>query len=229
MATFEANKGSQIPADLAMLNGARLVASSETEEGKPWAESRLKQITGGDAITARFMRQNFFTFKPKFKLVVVGNHKPVLKVVDDAMKRRFNIIPFVLTPENPDADLEEKLRAEYPAILRWMIDGCLDWQKHKLQRPQVVQEATNEYFDDQNIFAQWLEEHCEVDKGNRFLSSPGSMLFKSWSSYAKSSGEEAGSLKSFSQTLQRDGFIRKPTKIGVYYEFIRLRSQSDNE
>jgi putative DNA primase/helicase len=132
MDTFTASKGDKHPTDLAMLRGARLVTASETEEGRAWAEARIKQITGGDPITARFMRQDFFTFVPQFKLTIVGNHQPVLKNVDDAARRRFNIVPFTRKPSHPDPQLEEKLRAEYPAILRWMVDGCLDWQKHGL-------------------------------------------------------------------------------------------------
>ena len=120
-----------------------MVTASETEEGRAWAESRIKELTGNERpISARFMRQDFFEYWPTFKLVFVGNHKPVLRNVDDAARRRFNIIPFTHKPENPDKELKDKLRAEYPAILRWMIDGCLDWQKNGLVRPAVVKEAT---------------------------------------------------------------------------------------
>src|SRR5919206_392582 len=94
MDTFTAAKGERHPTDLAMLQGARSVLASETEEGRAWAESRIKQMTGGDPITARFMRQDFFTYQPQFKLTIIGNHEPVLRSVDDAMRRRFNIIPF---------------------------------------------------------------------------------------------------------------------------------------
>ena len=94
MDTFVASKSDRHPTDLAGLRGARLVAASETEEGRAWAEAKIKAITGGDPISARFMRQDFFTYRPQFKLVIVGNHKPVLKNVDDAAERRFNIIPF---------------------------------------------------------------------------------------------------------------------------------------
>lgn len=98
METFTAAKGSSHPADLAMLRGARLVTASETDEGAGWAEARIKQMTGGDPISARFMRQNFFTYQPQFTLIIVGNHKPALRSIDDAMRRRFNIIPFTNTP-----------------------------------------------------------------------------------------------------------------------------------
>ena len=98
MDTFTASRGDKHPTDLAMLRGARLVTASETEEGKAWAEARIKSLTGGDAISARFMRQDFFEFKPAFKLCIIGNHKPVLQNVDDAARRRFNIIPFTRKP-----------------------------------------------------------------------------------------------------------------------------------
>lgn len=98
MDTFTASHGDKHPTDLAMLRGARLVTASETEEGRPWAESRIKQLTGGDKIAARFMRQDFFEFVPQFKLTIVGNHKPVLHNVDEAARRRFNIVPFMLKP-----------------------------------------------------------------------------------------------------------------------------------
>ena len=141
MDTFTASGNDRHPTDLAMLKGARLVSVSETEEGRAWAESRIKQLTGGDKISARFMRQDFFEYLPQFKLLIAGNHKPVLRNVDDAARRRFNIIPFIHKPVTPDRQLEQKLRTEYPAILRWMIDGCLDWRMHGLIKPKVVRQA----------------------------------------------------------------------------------------
>lgn len=227
MATFEKQSNNGIPADLAMLNGARLVTASETEEGKPWAEARIKQMTGGDPITARFMRQNFFTFTPRFKLLIVGNHKPVLSSVDDAMRRRFNIIPFTIKPASPDKQLEEKLQAEWPAILRWMIDGCLDWQANGLVRPKSVEEATNEYFLEQNVLQQWIDEACEVDRENPHLSESASQLFGSWSRFMVKMGENKPTMKTFSQSLSREGFPKKATKLGKFFHCIRLKQQYD--
>jgi putative DNA primase/helicase len=163
MDTFTASYGTKHPTDMAMLRGARLVTASETEEGQRWDEQRIKQLTGGDEITAHFMRQDNFTFMPQLKLTIVGNHKPELKNVDDASKRRFNIVPFVVKPAKPDHRLEEKLRAEWPSILRWMIEGCLDWQRNGLVRPQIVVDATKEYFENQDIFPIWLSEQCVME------------------------------------------------------------------
>lgn len=160
MDTFTASQGDKHPTDLAMLRGARLVTATETEEGRAWAEARIKQMTGGDPITARFMRQDFFTFRPQFKLTIVGNHKPVLRNVDDAARRRFNIVPFTRKPTKPDRELEAKLRAEWPGILAWMIQGCLDWQSDGLAAPDAVAEATAEYFEAQDTMGQWVTERC---------------------------------------------------------------------
>lgn len=203
MDTFTASKTPQHPTDLAMLNGARMVCASETEEGRAWAESRIKQLTGGDKITARFMRQDFFTFKPQFKLIIIGNHQPILNNVDDAARRRFNIIPFIHTPANPDHELEVKIRAEYPAILRWMIEGCLDWQTNGLVRPESVQAATKAYFEDQDLFGQWLDECCVVGKREWATTT---QLFESWASFAELNGEKSGSAKGFSATMVKRGF-----------------------
>jgi len=167
MDTFTASHSDKHPTDLAKLRGARLVTASETEEGRAWAESRIKQMTGGDRISARFMRQDFFEYDPQFKLTIIGNHKPVLRNVDDAAKRRFLIVPFEKKPKVPDLNLEEKLLAEAPAILQWMISGCLDWQVNGLVKPPIVVTATDEYFADQDLFAQWLGEACECDPGNK--------------------------------------------------------------
>jgi putative DNA primase/helicase len=95
MDTFTSSKFNAHPTDLAMLKGARMVTASETEEGRAWAEARIKVLTGGDPITARFMRQDFFTYKPQFKLLFAGNHQPTLHGVDVAMRRRFNMLPFI--------------------------------------------------------------------------------------------------------------------------------------
>ena len=121
MDTFTATHTDRHPTDMAMLRGARLVTAQETEEGRRWAESRIKALTGGDPITARFMRQDFFTYRPQFKLFVAGNHKPSLRNIDDAIRRRLHLIPFTFKPARPDRDLPDKLKAEWPAILTWAI------------------------------------------------------------------------------------------------------------
>jgi putative DNA primase/helicase len=210
METFTASRLERHPTELAMLRGARLVTASETERGKPWAEARIKQMTGGDAIRARFMRQDFFEFLPQLKLTIVGNHEPILGNVDEAAKRRFNIVPFTRKPERPDTGLSQKLRSEYPAILRWMLDGCLDWRSDGLVRPEAITKATAEYFDNQDLLGQWLAEKCEVAIGSATKWTAFADLLASWSVYAKAAGEEPASRKSFSGLLRQRGL--KPDK-----------------
>jgi putative DNA primase/helicase len=206
MDAFTASSSDKHPTDLAMLRGARLVTASETEDGRAWAESRVKQMTGGDRISARFMRQDFFEFTPQFKLTIVGNHKPVLRNVDEAARRRFLIVPFEHKPENPDRELEQKLLTEAPGILQWMIKGCLDWRAKGLVKPASVLAATEEYFSDQDLFEHWLEEECHSTVGNINVSETSSALFKSWRDYALSAGNLPGTQQSFKDQMTRHGF-----------------------
>ncbi|MEO1018337.1 MAG: phage/plasmid primase, P4 family [Pseudomonadota bacterium] len=227
MNTFTASRGDRHSADLAMLRGARLVTASETEEGQAWAESRIKQLTGGDPISANFMRGNYFTYQPQFKLVIAGNHKPALRNVDDAARRRFHLVPFVVKPKQVDKKLEQNLRDEWPAILRWMIDGCLDWQADEsLGMPQSVRRETEGYFEDQDIVGQWLDDCCEVDAmpireatQTRCLSEK---LFLSFSEFCRRAGEPEGTNKALSAELMRRGFIKKRTSKGVDFVGIRI-------
>jgi putative DNA primase/helicase len=205
MDTFTASQGDKHPTDLAMLAGARLVMTTETEEGRAWAEARIKALTGGDPITARFMRRDFFTFTPAFKLTISGNHKPALRNVDDAARRRFNVVPFLHKPATPDRELGDKLKAEWPSILRWLIEGCLAWQRDGLQRPQAVLDATAEYFAEQDLLGQWLEECCEqaVEHGES-----NALLFASWRNFAVGRAEEPRTSKWLGTALERHGFRR---------------------
>ena len=112
MDSFVASSFDKHPTDLAMLEGSRLVTANETETGRKWATARIKSLSGGDPISARFMRQDFFTYIPTFKLLFVGNHAPNLEVVDEAMLRRFHVVPFDVKPKAKDLDLPNKLAAE---------------------------------------------------------------------------------------------------------------------
>ena len=152
MTTFTASNTDQHPTDLAMLRGVRCVVAYETEEGRHWAASRLKMMTGGDPIAARFMRQDFFVYLPQFKLLILGNHKPALHGIDKAIRRRLHFIPFVVTipPDERDPHLTDRLRAEYPAILRWMLIGCAVWHREGLNPPDTVTAATEAYLSNED-------------------------------------------------------------------------------
>jgi putative DNA primase/helicase len=225
MDTFTASRNERHPTDLAMLRGARLVTASETEEGRAWAESRIKQLTGGDTISARFMRQDFFEYVPQFKLMIVGNHKPVLQNVDDAARRRFSIVPFVLKPKVPDRELEKRLKQEAEGILQWMIAGCLDWQANGLEQPASVRAATDQYFNDQDVFGQWLQEDCDVALGNDKIWDTSLNLFEGWTEFATKAGEAPGKQRAFAEALRRRGFekYRVPGKGTAAYKFVRVR------
>lgn len=199
--TFTASAAERHPTDLAGLRGARLVTAVETEEGRRWAESKIKSLTGGDRISARFMRQDFFEFTPIFKLIVAGNHKPGLRSVDEAIRRRFHLIPFAITipPEERDQNLGELLQAEWPGILAWAIDGCIEWGERGLGPPAAVHEATAAYLESEDGLAAWMEEAGASDP-DAWEST--TALYGSYKAWAERSGEYSGSLKKFSQRLE---------------------------
>ena len=205
--TFTASKSDHHPTDLAMLRGARLVTAQETEEGRAWAEGRIKALTGGDPITARFMRQDFFTFNPQFKLFIAGNHKPGLRNVDEAIRRRLNLVPFAvkIPSERRDPLLAEKLRQEWSGILRWMIDGCLDWLEMRLTAPKCVSEATEDYLEGEDSLGIWLKERTITKAG---IYAEAGELFKDWKAWAILAGEEPGTLKRFIQSIEGKGFVK---------------------
>ena len=202
METFTRSLHEQHSTEIAMLDGPRLITSSETEEGKRWAEARIKALTGGDPITARFMRQDNFTFRPRFKLIIIGNHMPALGSVDDAMRRRFRLIPFNNKPAKVDYQLEEKLKAEWPGILRWMIDGCIQWQMDGLAAPEAIKTATDRYFEDQDVLKQWLEERCE--RADHMVEDS-VLAFADWQRFAEQNNEYVGTKKTLTARLQKVG------------------------
>jgi hypothetical protein len=191
------------------------------EEGRAWAEAKIKQMTGGDVIKARFMRQDNFEFLPKFKLFLIGNNQPNLKQVDNAHWRRFNIVPFIYKPPRIDFDLEEKkLKPEWPAIFRWFIEGCLKWQKTGLKRPQVVIEATEEYFAEQDLLKQWVDECCDLKPT---LWDKTANLFESYSKWMVARGELPGTQTRLTQALKKKYRLPKHPDTSVRGQGIRVR------
>lgn len=215
------SKTDRHPTEIARLRGIRLAVGSEIENGRTWAESKIKALTGGDRLQGRFMRQDFFEFQPQFKLLVVGNNKPSLRGVDEAIRRRLHLVPFTVTipDDERDPDLPEKLRDEWPAILRSMIDGCLAWQRGGLDPPEVVLEATDEYLDAEDAIAVWIDECCERDPNAWEQSTD---LYRSWKRWAEASGEFVGSKKRFSRELQKHGFERMRKRDGRGYVGLKL-------
>ena len=206
---FIASNNEHHPTDLAGLRGARLVTAVETEDGRRWAESKLKALTGGDRIAARFMRQDFFEFTPQFKLLIAGNHKPGLRTVDEAMRRRFNLLPFSVTipPQERDAELGEELRSEWGGILQWAVSGCLEWQREGLNPPATVRDATAAYLANEDSVGRWLEERCVADRRHWTLSG---ILFDDWRAWCTQAGERGVAKKVCARS--RNARIRSGTK-----------------
>jgi putative DNA primase/helicase len=205
-----ASKSDRHPTEVAGLRSIRMAIATEVEEGRAWDTARIKALTGGDSITARGMRQDYFDFPPKFKLVIAGNNKPAIVKVDEAIRRRFYILPFSVKIDAPDLDFREKLKKEWPGILAWMIDGCLIWQKQGLSAPRSVSEATSEYLCEQDIVGRWIEENCDLKPS---VKTPVGELFQSWQDWCAKTHEQPGSIRAFGAALtERPGISR--TQLG---------------
>uniref|UniRef100_UPI001D0ED14F DNA primase family protein n=1 Tax=Candidatus Magnetaquicoccus inordinatus TaxID=2496818 RepID=UPI001D0ED14F len=198
--------GAGIPNDLAGLVAARYVAGSEVEEGSQLYEARLKEWTGGDTVTARFLHREFFEFRPQFKLWLAGNYKPIIKGTDKGIWRRFHLIPFtaVIRPDEIDKKLPSKLKAELSGILRWAVEGCLMWQSEGLLPPAAVQEATAEYRAESDLIGLFLEERTRPAPGAEFSTKAVYAAYKLW---AESGGLRPISSMSFSRKLKDKGVL----------------------
>lgn len=200
-------RGERHPTELATLHGRRVVVAQETDEGRRLNESRVKALTGGDRITARFMRGDFFEFVPSHTLLIATNNKPRLRHVDEAIRARLHLVPFTVTipAEKRDPNLSMKLREEWGGILQWMIDGCLEYQSNGLQPPERVRDASAEYFEQEDELSDWIASHCVRD-ASAWASADD--LFNSWVRYCKAAGLAPGHKIALGQRLESAGFQR---------------------
>ena len=210
-----ATQGERHPAELVVLRGLRLAIASETEENRRWAEARVKTLTGGDAISARGMRENFASFAPTHKLVVVGNHRPVVRGNDLGIWRRLRLVPFTVTiPEDKiDKHLPEKLRAEGPGILRWLVEGCLAWQRDGLQPPAAVVEATGAYRSEMDTVGIFLAD-CYVVTRSSSHKVANAEIRARYEQWCKDTGERPLSARALALRLQDHGVQAYRTKYG---------------
>lgn len=202
-----AKQGDSHPTELADLYGIRLAINSETDEGRRWDESLLKQTTGGDRIRARRMRQDFWEFSPTHKFWIAGNHKPRIRGQDEGIWRRIHLIPFQVTfqKDKQDPQLESILASEAMGILAWAVKGCTAWQREGLNPPSLVVEATAGYRKEQDVLGSFFDE-CAILGDTHSISS--STLLDGYSKWL-GKGKQAPTPNSFATMMEAKGFIKK--------------------
>lgn len=212
--------GNGINSDIARLKGARMVTTVEPNEGVRLNEGLIKQLTGDDAVTARKLYGNEFEFKPEFKLWMATNHKPIIRGTDDGIWRRIHMIPFTvqIPVDKVDRQLKSKLEREYPAILRWAVEGCLLWQREGLKQPRAVLDMTREYRREMDVISGFLDDRCEVGEG---FSAKSSELYAAYSAWCESNTEFKMSNTKFSVEMEKR-FSKVAKKTGKYFLGLKL-------
>src|SRR5215216_3351005 len=202
-----AKRSDGVPNDVARLKGARFVSASETEEGRRLAESRIKDLTGQDTITSRFMKAEWFDFAPTHKLWLSTNHKPEIRGTDVAIWRRIRLVPWTVTipPAEQDKKLPIALRHELAGILAWVVRGCLQWWCEGLQAPDEVHKATGEYRAEMDVLAGFLAECCELDTGHWEYAKD---LYECYKRWCDENGERPEPQRKFGGRLGERGFQR---------------------
>jgi putative DNA primase/helicase len=185
--TFELNQSSATN-DVAALDGLRFVTASETSETKRINEARVKAITGGDPVTARFLFGEFFTYRPTYKVWLAMNHRPGITGTDEGIWRRIRLIPFdVSFLGREDKTLAQELEAERQGILAWAVQGALKWQAGGLTEPAAVLAATEAYRRESDLLAQFLDD-CTIQKAGARVKAGD--LYKAYTAWCKDNNEK---------------------------------------
>lgn len=203
--TLMARDRSGVPNDVARLAGARLVVARETDESQRLAEATVKDLTGGDKITARYLHQEFFDFHPEFKLWMYGNHKPLVRGTDEGIWRRIRLIPFSVTipSEEQDKDFTKKLKNELPGILNWALEGYAKWRKSGLGEPRIVREATQEYRTEMDMIGEFISDCFNIGLNETVTSG---LLNEHWKAWCEDMGERAMPQRVLGLRLKERGF-----------------------
>ena len=222
-------KNDNVNTDIARLSKARFVTSSEPNEGFRFDEGLIKQLTGGDKVTARFLYAEEFEYTPKFKIWVSTNHKSIIRGTDDGIWRRLVLIPFdVQIPEEKvDKDLKYKLLREAPAILNWMAEGAYMWMQEGLAMPEKLKEAVQKYRNEMDTLGQFIEDCCKVDKNSSEKVSNLHQAYKTWSNDNLTSTKVLG-MKSFSQKME-ERFVKESRRDANYFIGIEIDNKKSFE
>jgi P4 family phage/plasmid primase-like protien len=204
--TLLVKRAGGVPNDVARLKGARFVTASETEEGRRLAESLVKDLTGQDTISARFMWAEWFDFKPTHALHLSTNHKPEIRGTDAAIWRRIRLIPWAVTipAAEQDKKLSEKLRGELPGVLAWIVRGCTEWLREGLKAPEEVRQATRAYRAEMDVLAAFLADCCQRGEDEEAFAGE---LWGAWKRWCEETGERVGTQKRFGGQLAERGFL----------------------
>lgn len=211
--------------DLARLNNSRLATAVEVGMGKRFDEALVKQLTGGDQVTARFLYREFFEYRPQFKLVIAANHKPEIRGVDHGIWRRIHLIPFDVTipAEEIDKDIPEKLRNELPGILAWAVRGCAEWLERGLMVPSSIADATAEYRAEMDVLENFIEDSCSRGIDRRV---PVGDLYSRYGVWAESVCLDSLGKKIFGNLMRQKGFSQVKSGDARYWNGISLKEVS---
>jgi putative DNA primase/helicase len=222
--TFIKQSGDRASNDIARLRSARFVTTAEADEGRRLSEKLIKQLTGNDKLTARFLFAEYFDFKPSLKLFMATNHKPVIKGTDYGIWRRIRLLPFTTTmpPEKQDKNLEEKLRAEASGILNWLLEGVRKWLEKGLVPPNIVSDATDEYRAEMDVIGNFIKERCVQ---NPAASIKARELFKNYQDWCDDHNEHACNERFFGLRLKELKIEQRRFTDGRYWQGLTLKAQ----
>jgi putative DNA primase/helicase len=225
------DRGETHPTGVADLFGLRLAITHETDSGRRLAEGTIKRLTGGDLVTARRMREDFWSFEPTHSLVMITNHAPVVTGTDEGIWRRLRIVPFevVIPVEERDSDLPDRLYEERDGVLRWLIEGYRAYLQHGLNEPDKVTEATKGYRNNSDMLGLFLDEKC-YKGGGEHVSVRSKQLYDAWVAWCVVEGiKEPGTNKAFSTEIEKRGYDKKNDNRGAFWKGLGLQTDDQEE